>query len=600
MSDHRLPDGSVPVLLSSDSAEGLRAEARAILTYLREHPDTTPQDLSRTLFRTRIARPHRALIMAEDHELSAALRSIADGEEHPDVVRSRRPASARTIGFVFPGQGSQQAGMGAVYYRHSPEYRSVVDEYAALHEERYGNRGPVHYLLGDREGHEPTLLDLIQTQEKLCWNYGRKRKSIAMGVYRTELMQYPVKYFAADPDKTKFVPLGLERELSLRQIISEHPKGQEFGQIVAEFPRFPFLTDANDEVLSFPPVINSAKIGAVEVGDTNLFVELTGTDYPSLMLTASIVACDLADAGFTIRPVAVEYPYDTVFGRTVTTPLYFQTPVTLEVPYAEKLLGERFTAEEIVGYLAKMGVRAAAAGSKITVTPPEYRNDFLHPVDVIEDIMVGRGMDSFEPVMPEDFTVGRLTAAERFGRQVKNLMVGLGYQEMIYGYLGSKKDYVERMNIPGDEVIRIANPMTESFEFVRPSILPSLLYTESVSGNAAYPHFVFEVGKVAWIDPDQNYGTRTVNSLGLLAADKDAGFNLIYSHLTALMFYLSREFTIREIEDPRFIPGRTAAVMAGDRKIGVFGELHPAVLSNWGITMPCAGGELDLDLLRGE
>lgn len=160
MSDHRLPDGSVPVLLSSDSAEGLRAEARAILTYLREHPDTTPQDLSRTLFRTRIARPHRALIMAEDHELSAALRSIADGEEHPDVVRSRRPASARTIGFVFPGQGSQQAGMGAVYYRHSPEYRSVVDEYAALHEERYGNRGPVHYLLGDREGHEPTLLDL--------------------------------------------------------------------------------------------------------------------------------------------------------------------------------------------------------------------------------------------------------------------------------------------------------------------------------------------------------------------------------------------------------------------------------------------------------
>lgn len=446
---------------------------------------------------------------------------------------------------------------------------------------------------------EPTLLDLIQTQEKLCWNYGRKRKSIAMGVYRTELMQYPVKYFAADPDRTKFVPLGFEREVSLRQIVTDHPKGQEFGPIVAGFPRFPFLTDANGEVLSFPPVINSAKIGAVEVGDTNLFIELTGTEYPSLMLTASIVACDLADAGFTIRPVTVEYPFETMFGRTVTAPLYFQTPVELEVPYAEKLLGERFTAEEIVRYLAKMGVRAAASGSKIAVSPPEYRNDFLHPVDVIEDIMIGRGMDSFVPRMPEDFTVGRLTAAERFGRQVKNLMVGLGYQEMIYGYLGSRKDYVERMNITDDEVIRIANPMTESFEFVRPSIVPSLLYTESVSGNAAYPHLVFEVGKVAWIDPGQNYGTRTVNSLGLLAADKDAGFNQIYSHLTSLLFYLSREFTIREIEDPRFIPGRTAAVMVGDRKIGVFGELHPAVLANWGITMPCAGGELDLDLLRG-
>ncbi len=89
-----------------------------------------------------------------------------------------------------------------------------------------------------------TLADLIQTQEKLCWNYGRKRKSIAMGVYRSSLITYPVKYLAADPDATRFVPLGLTENLSLREMLKKHPKGVEFGPIVAHLPKFPLLTDA--------------------------------------------------------------------------------------------------------------------------------------------------------------------------------------------------------------------------------------------------------------------------------------------------------------------------------------------------------------------
>lgn len=138
---------------------------------------------------------------------------------------------------------------------------------------------------------DSTLKDLIQTQEKLCWNYGRKRKSIAMGIYRSDLIKYPVMYKAADPDETKFIPLGMDKELSLREIIKEHPKGQEFGHIVENDLKYPFITDVDGKVLSFSPVINSSEIGAVEIGDENLFIELTGTDLPSLILTAFIPVC---------------------------------------------------------------------------------------------------------------------------------------------------------------------------------------------------------------------------------------------------------------------------------------------------------------------
>jgi hypothetical protein len=97
------------------------------------------------------------------------------------------------------------------------------------------------------------------------------------------------------------------------------------------------------------------------------------------------------------------------------------------------------------------------------VTPPPFRNDFLHPVDVIEEIMIGRGMASFAPVMPHEFTVGRLTRAELRARRVRDQMVGLGYQEMIYNYLGARTDFADRMLRDGSSLVEIANPMSESF-----------------------------------------------------------------------------------------------------------------------------------------
>jgi len=447
---------------------------------------------------------------------------------------------------------------------------------------------------------EELLKDLIQSQEKLCWNYGRKRSSIAMGVYRADLMRFPVHYQAADPDATSFIPLDFSVPLTLREILEKHPKGVEFGAIVSGFERFPYLEDDAGETLSFPPVINSAHLGAVQVGDSEHFIELTGTDMDSLLLACSIVACDLSDAGYTIRPVKIVYPYDTPYGRELVTPFYFQKEVTVSAGDASRMLGETISSEEAETCLRRMGSETRREGERLTVVPPAYRNDFLHPVDAIEEIMIGRGMDSFVPVWPEDFTIGRLSAMETFSRRVREIMVGLGFQEMIYNYLASRRDMVERMNRSGEEVIAIANPMSENFEVLRDSQLPNLLSSEAVSGHAVYPHRIFEIGKTAMKAAAENYGSRTLNSLCFLVADREAGFNDVNAQLSALFFYLSREYSLEEVDDPRFIPGRAGAVIYKGRRVGLVGEIHPAVLANWGIQMPCAGAELELDALMSD
>ena len=64
MSNYRLPDGSIPVLLSSDTADGLRAEAANILAYVQDRPRVTAERLADHLLRTRSPRRYRALILA--------------------------------------------------------------------------------------------------------------------------------------------------------------------------------------------------------------------------------------------------------------------------------------------------------------------------------------------------------------------------------------------------------------------------------------------------------------------------------------------------------------------------------------------------------
>jgi len=471
---------------------------------------------------------------------------------------------------------------------------------------------------------DPALRDMIQTQEKLAWNFGRKRRSVSMGLYRIEKINWPIIYKGVNPDSVSFIPLQWETPLTLTEILKQHPKGKEFAFILEKEPVHPLLVDSSGNILSYPPIINSADLGAVQVGDSDIFVEFTGTDISLVTLATSIVACDFADRGFNIEPVEFEYDFnpssqgDGIFGKNIVFPYYFQEPVFCSLARIEKFLGEKISGGDCVKALTRMGVKAeiqtgtereqskaAIPSEGILAWPPEYRNDFLHAADITEDVMIGRGLNSFKSERPSETTIGRLTPATLFGRQVKEIFIGMGYQEMIYNYLGSYSNLVEKMRASGvktaERIIRIANPMTENYEYVRDTIIASLMESESVSGHSVYPHKIFEVGKVAYLESgsesSDSSGTVTRQYAGFLHADKEANFNTAAGHLQTLFYYLSREYDVEESSDPRFIPGRAAAILYKGNKIGVFGEIHPEVLENRGVTVPCIAGEIDLDSL---
>ena len=146
---YRLPNGTIPVLLSSGIPDLLHDEAAALLSYTADHPEVTPQAIAGMLFRTRIARRHRVLAMvAGRDELVSALQAVIDDREHPSLVRGSTPATARRLAYVFPGQGAQRPGMGRLFYEAIPAFRAEVDRCAEAFATLLGE-SPLNYLLDE-------------------------------------------------------------------------------------------------------------------------------------------------------------------------------------------------------------------------------------------------------------------------------------------------------------------------------------------------------------------------------------------------------------------------------------------------------------------
>ena len=376
------------------------------------------------------------------------------------------------------------------------------------------------------------LAQLIQSQEKLAEMFGRKRRTVSIGLYRLAAIEFPVTYDLVKHDEATFTPLGMDTVMTLGEMLLVHPKGLEFGGILSGQDRLPFLRDAKGQALSFPPIINSREVGEIRVGDDALFVEVTGMDLSMVVLTLNIFAANLADRGAVIEPIEVRYPYKTDLGEAVMTPQDLGRSRTLPVRTIEQALGQALGVHEVAKALAAYGYEVTTGPEEVTVTLPLYRQDLMHAMDVVEDVAISRGYADFLPVMPSQFTVGGLSRIEEVSDRVRALMVGMGFQEIISNILSSPQDLRDAMRLEGTEwgqLVEVDNVMSQNFSALRQWMLPSLLRVEAASNRAFYPHRMFEAGEVARPDPRQPLGSRTVMVLGGMIAHADAHFSEVHS-----------------------------------------------------------------------
>jgi phenylalanyl-tRNA synthetase beta chain len=434
------------------------------------------------------------------------------------------------------------------------------------------------------------LRSMINVQENLSENFGRKRRSIAIGVYSYKKMTFPLRYDAVDPNSVKFEPLGFDEKMSLRDILQKHPTGIKYAGLLSGFGRYPLLADARGEVLSFPPVINSNTLGKVEPGEASLFVEVTGPDQRQVMLASNILAQIFYDNGAKLETVTTAYPLKTPMGRDVPSPNPAAGKLSFQFKEIESLLGIKLHKEEAIRLLEKMQYNAKIVGTKVSVEVPCYRSDIMHSVDVIEDIAIAYGYNKIEPLGVERFTAGGLDRSTVFSEKVRRIMTGLGFQELTSPVLTSR-EASEKMGIK-EEIIEIENPMTTTYSAVRSSILPCLMGCLSKNKNVEYPQKVFEVGECVL-----GIMAKDMTKVAACIADSKVSYEDMASVLDALLRSLGLEYKVKPANDPRFIEGRAGTISLGGDRLGIVGEVSPKVLNNWGLENPAVAFELNVTKL---
>jgi phenylalanyl-tRNA synthetase beta chain len=430
---------------------------------------------------------------------------------------------------------------------------------------------------------EESIQSIMGLQEALHWAVGRGRSKVAIGIHDLDKVTPPFHYIAA-PRTRSFVPLDEARMLTLEEILEKHPKGRAYAHIVREYPRFPLIVDAREQVLSFPPIING-ELTRVTDSTKNLLLDTTGTDQKAVRIAVNIICTAFIESGATVESV-------TIAGSEVPTLTPSKRLVNVEE--CNDLLGLNLTPGQLAVLLEKMRFGAAPAGpGTVEVMIPCYRGDIMHDWDIFEDAAIAYGYENFSAELPQTFTIGRPHRVSIIAAMVRSVITGLGYHEVMPFTLTNERVMFEQMQRPVSErVLRVLHPISEEHTIVRTDILPLLIETLQFNRHRELPQRLFATGDVV-------SGIDTRQRAAAVSCHSSADFSEAYASADALCRELSIPYRVRESEDKAFIDGRRGDLLVGDSVIGIFGELHPAVLAAFELEHPVAAFELDLRAVPG-
>jgi phenylalanyl-tRNA synthetase beta chain len=430
---------------------------------------------------------------------------------------------------------------------------------------------------------DESIQSIMSLQESLHWAVGRGRSKVAIGIHDLDTVKPPFRYIAS-PRSRKFIPLDYTESMTMDEILEKHPKGRDYAKIVKDFPLFPLIVDTDDHVLSFPPIINGERT-RVTLDTKNILLDTTGTDKRAVAVAVNIICTAMAEAGAKIESVEIS---------GVQTPTLAPAERTVSVQECSRLLGIELTAASMAELLRKMRFGAEPEGTdKVKVQVPCYRADIMHDWDLFEDVAIAYGYDRLESQPPKTFTVGKPHPVQVNAALAREAFCGLGYLEVMPFTLTNEDVLYRKMQ--RDErkgVLRVMHPISIENTVVRTELLPLLLEFLTLNRHRELPQRLFTVGDV--VDSCLTY-----QQAAGVSTHPDADFSEAYASADAMLHELSIDYTVKESADAAFIEGRRGDIIVDGKKIGVFGEIHPAVLNAFEIEHSVAAFEFDLRAVPG-
>ncbi|RLE72573.1 MAG: phenylalanine--tRNA ligase subunit beta [Thermoprotei archaeon] len=517
------------------------------------------------------------MLKCEIEELSDTIISYEATHDRPDLFSAEGLARAlKGLLEIEVGIRKYRVGEDRVkLYATGPSYRPYI----------------VGAIVKGLDLDDESIKQLMNLQEKLHITYCRNRRKASIGLYDLDKITPPFRYIHVDPDSVRFTPLEETREMSLREILEKTEKGRLYAHLIKNYKTYPLLVDSNDVVLSMPPIINSEDTKVTE--DTRrVFIDVTGIDLDSIIDILNIITTSTAERGKEAVINLVEVQYGET---TVVVPKLDLSKMVFDSSILENLIGIKLEADEIISLLRKMRFDADISGDKINVWIPPYRVDILHPVDVAEDIAMAYGYENIGYEVLPPTGAGKISPIERFSKKIRDLMIGLQFQEVANYMMNNPKTLVEAMRLENVKVVEVENPKMEKYTALRNWLLPELLEVLSYNKHLGYPLRIFEIGDVAIVDEREDVSVRIERHLCAVVQSEDTTLTDIMVYAKALFESFGLKYEVVEVTHPSFIEGRSGKLIVHREEIGLIGEVHPEVITAFGLEAPVAAMEVNLN-----
>ena len=433
---------------------------------------------------------------------------------------------------------------------------------------------------------EDIIKRLMDHQEKLHFALGRGRKRASIGVHDLSNLAPPFRVEAVNRNHS-FIPLAMNEEMTIDEILDKHPKGVDYAHLLEGMDKVPIIFDSNDAVLSFPPIINGDHTTVTE-NTRDIFIDVTGLDLRACEAALMLICLQLSVLGGQVESVRVT----TCEGKDWSingTPIEHK----VERELVEGILGNSFSDDEIEEAIRRMGGQYKGDLSGVlSILMPRWRFDILHPIDLVEEVAIGHGYDDLAYDVPK----APLTAIPRpdghLRRRIREALQGLGLIQIQSLTLSNDSDQFTSMRWKKDGAItRMTNPITTEHTILRQNILPGLLRLLAANRHHDLPQGVYELGTVV-IDHTNR------DRFAFLVAENSGGFASLRGRIQALMRDLGcQDWTLEVLEGGPWLEGRSASIIVSGIAVGECGELDPQVSESFDLNVPMSGAQIDVQLL---
>jgi len=429
---------------------------------------------------------------------------------------------------------------------------------------------------------EKVLRQLIVMQEDLHHGIGRRRKKSSIGIHDLDTISFPLSYTTTSRNH-KFIPLNSSQENSISEILENTEVGQNYGYILGNSPKVPIIIDSLGNTVSFPPIINSL-MTTVTTKTKNLLVEVTGLDKNDVEDMLSVVATVLQSAGFELCSIKIS-------GAKNSNPKFNQRKILINTNFVNAMLGLNISPGKIITALKKSRLEAISKNKNIICTVPRYRFDIFGPMDLVEEVALGYGIENLKPNLSASKTLGQKNQKSDDLNSMCQIMVGLGYMEALNSSLTSKRILYDQTNRDSSNSISVMDSKSQEHTLLQDLILAGLLNTLSRNIHEPYPQKLFEIGTIF----SKGNPINEEIHLACVSSHKDANFSEIKSILqSALKTGFNIVCNTKTSTYPTFSKGRAAEIIIAGKSYGMIGEIDSKVRENFKIREPVVGFELKL------